>query len=119
MNNEKKPFYVKEEIIAINAEKLFVKDSGVLRQVCRNTGAILNTIEKIDELKQSKIFLDYHKEKYIVFNGYDKVVYYNHKGDQITFNKLRNVKKKFHEFQFSRSGHFAFINYDDCTMLVI
>lgn len=119
MSNEKKPFYVKEEIIAINAEKIFVKYDSVLRLVCRNTGLILNTIEKIDNLKQSTIFLDYQKEKYIVFNGYDKVTYYNHKGEQITHNKLRNVNKKFHEFQFSRSGHFAFINYDECTILVI
>lgn len=122
MSNKEKPYYVHEEIIAITAEKIFVRDENSIRLVCRSTGTQLFMLDKIDDLKTSTVFLDYNKEKYIVFNGYDKVVYYNHKGDVIASNKLRNsdiTKEKIHEFQFSRSGHFAFINYDKCRVIVI
>lgn len=122
MSNEDKPYFVRDEIIAVTAEKIFVKDSNVIRLVCRSTGTQLFVVDKIDDLKTSTVFLDYNKEKYIVFNGYDKVVYYNHKGDVIAHNKLRNsdiLKDKIEEFQFSRSGHFAFINYATCKVIVI
>lgn len=115
----KKPFYVKDEIIAINAEKIFVRFDGIIRLICRSTGTVLYTVDKIDELNKSTVFLDYNKEKYIIFNGHDKVVYYNHKGEVIASNKLRGIKERIDEFQFSRSGHFAFINYDFCKVLVI
>ena len=122
MTNKEKPYYVKEEVIAITNEKIFVRDENLIRLICRKTGTQLYLVDKIDDLKTSTVFLDYNKEKYIVFNGYDKVVYYNHKGDVIAQNKLRNndiLKEKINEFQFSRSGHFAFINYDTCKMIVI
>lgn len=114
-----KSYFVRDEIIAINNEKIFVKYDSTLRLVCRTTGSILYTIDKIDDLKKSTVYLDYNKEKYIVFNGYDKIIYYNHKGEVITYNKLRNINEKIDEFQFSRSGHFAFISYNTCKVLVI
>ncbi|RNA24103.1 hypothetical protein BpHYR1_008928 [Brachionus plicatilis] len=116
-SKENSPFYLKGEVVGINDLKIFVKCENELRLISRSSGELLSKVT-FDDLKASKICLDYYKEKYIVFNGFDKVSYYNHKGELITCNKLR-TGQVFDQFKFSRSGHFAFINHKKNLVLVI
>ena len=116
-HKENSSFYIKGEVVGINDLKIFVKNENELRLISRSNGDLLSKIT-FDDLKTSKICLDYHKEKYIVFNGFDKVSYYNHKGELIISNKLRSGLT-FDQFKFSRSGHFAFINHKKNLVLVI
>ncbi|CAF1067979.1 unnamed protein product [Brachionus calyciflorus] len=114
---EQKAFYVKDEIFAITDMKIFVKMENEVRLLNRANGEFLCKID-FDDLKISTIFLDFNKEKYLVFNGFDKLSYYNHKGELIISSKLR-IKEVFNQFQYSRSGHFAFINNKKNIILVI
>lgn len=119
IRNEKKKYFVKDELFAITKEKIFSKFKNVIRVTCLATGELLHVIDKIDAITQATIHLDFNKEKYIVFNGFNLVSFHNHKGEIIASNKLRKVNVKIDEFQFSRSGHFAFINYEKCIVIVI
>jgi hypothetical protein len=119
VKSEKKKHFVKDEIFAITRDKLFAKYNSTIRVMQLASGELLHKIDKIEDLANSTIYLDFNKEKYIIFNGYNQVSFYNHKGDVITSNKLRKLERKIEEFQFSRSGHFAFINYEQSVVLVI
>lgn len=116
-SKENSPYYLKGEVVGINDLKIFVKFENELRLISRSNGELLSKIT-FDDLKASKICLDYCKEKYIVFNGFDKVSYFNHKGEMIISNKLRSGHV-FDYFKFSRSGHFAFVNHKENLVLVI
>ncbi len=114
---EKKPYYIKNEIVTIDNQKIYVKLDDELRILCINSGEVLSKINIID-LKISKIYLDQKREKFLLFNGYNKLSYFNHLGTLLVDNKLR-FDENFNEFQFTRSGHFAFINTNKNFLLAI
>jgi hypothetical protein len=117
MKHEKKPYYLKNEIVTIDNQKIYVKLDDELRILCINSGEILSKINIVD-LKISKIYLDQKREKFLLFNGYNKLSYFNHLGVLLVDNKLR-FDENFNEFQFTRSGHFGFINTDKKYLLAI
>ena len=117
IKNEKKPYYIKNEIVTIDNQKIYVKLDDELRILCINSGEILSKINIVD-LKISKIYLDQKREKFLLFNGYNKLSYFNHLGNLLVDNKLR-FDENFNEFQFTRSGHFAFINTNKNYLLAI
>ncbi|CAF0842879.1 unnamed protein product [Brachionus calyciflorus] len=84
---ENKAFFVKDEVLAINDMKIYVKYENDIRLLSRTTGELLSKIS-FDELKTSKIYLDFHTEKYVSFNYFDKVSYHNHKGEMIKISFL-------------------------------
>lgn len=114
---EQKPFFVKDEVFALTNQKLYVKYQDELRLLCRFNGELLSKLI-INDLKTSKIYLDFNKEKYITFSGLNRLCYLNHKGEMIKCNKLK-TKDTFDEFQYSRSGHFGFINKKNNFILII
>ena len=117
ITKEKKPYYLKDEIVAIANEKIYVKMDNELRIISCGTGDLLSKISIID-LKTSRIYLDYNKEKFVTFNGFNKISYFNHLGELIVENKLRH-HETFDEFHFTKSGHFAFLNTEKRLLLAI
>ncbi|RNA23892.1 hypothetical protein BpHYR1_051363 [Brachionus plicatilis] len=116
-SKEKKPFFVKDEIFALTDQKIFVKYQNEMRLLCRFSGELVSKIV-IDGLKASKIYLDFNKEKYLVFSELNKLCYYSHKGELIKCNIIK-TKENFGEFQYSRSGHFGFIDNKKNLILII
>ena len=115
---EKKKFFLKGKIIAFNSEKIFVKYEYDLRVVSMAKGELLYKFT-FNDIVTSHILLDYHTEKYIAFNGYRKLSYYNHEGKLITDNKIRIFEQDFDEFQLTKSGHFAFVDHKKHFMAII
>lgn len=119
IKNEKEPFYVKGEIVAITLEKIYVRLEDTLRILTADKGELIHSIV-IDTLIQpkSRIFLDTHREKYIVYNGFEKIAYHNHKGVELKSNKLRN-SVPYDGFFYTITGHFGFIDEKNNAILVI
>ena len=115
---QKKKFFLKGTIVALNSEKIFVKYEYDLRVVSMGKGELLYKFT-FNDIVTSHIFLDYHTEKYIAFNGYRKLSYYNHEGKLITDNKIRIFEQDFDEFQITKSGHFAFVDHKKKFMAII
>ena len=110
MNKEKKPFYIKGTIFSINNDKIYIKYENSIRILNKESGELMCSFNVSNLKGSTTIYLDYHKEKYIVFNGYNKISYYNHKGDLLFQNKLRE-NDIFDEFQYTTSGHFGFVSF--------
>lgn len=115
--NEKKSFFVKDQIFAITNQKLYLRYQNEVRILCRFNGEMLSRI-MIDGLKTSQIYLDFNKEKFIIYNGANKLSYHNHKGEMIQSTILK-TNKCFDEFQYSKSGHFGFIDTKKNIILII
>ena len=111
-------FYVKGELLAVNDHKVFVRDKQDIRVMSYSTGKLLYKFSIGDLDDKCVVRLDYHTEKFLVFNGYEKLSYYNHEGALIVSNKLR-FHEKFDGFQHSLYGNFAFVNCEKKLMLVI
>lgn len=116
-NKEKKTFFVKDEIFAITNQKIYVRYQNEIRLLCRFNGELLSKIA-IDDLKTSQIYLDFNKEKYIMYNFSNRLSYYNHKGEMIKSTILK-TNECFNEFQYSKSGHFGFIDKKKNLILII
>lgn len=116
---ETKEFYIRDQILNIRNGKIFVRFENEIKVLCHSSGDLLSKI-KFNDLNKSVIYLDNNKEKYLIFNKdkENKIYYYNHKGELLASNKLKS-KESFDEFQFSNTGHFAFIcNKKNCILVI-
>ena len=119
VKSRRAPYYVRGDIFAICNEKIYVKHESEIRLVSRTSGELLVAYEVLSEnLKNVKIFLDNNKEKYVLFNRFNKISYLNHKGELIGENKLRD-SDFYDDFQYTKSGHFAFVDYKRDTVLIL
>jgi hypothetical protein len=105
---ENKPYFVKDDVITIACNKIFTRHEDRIILLNLETGESIASFQ-IPDLRKSCVYVDFNKEKYLVYNGFNKLSYYNHKGELLTENKLRQ-NENFEIFQYSKSGHFAFIN---------
>ena len=84
-----------------------------------STGKLLYSFEICDLDDKATVYLDYHTEKFIVYNGFSRISYFSHEGKQLATNKLRLTDRTFDEFQYSLNGNFAFINNDKRYLVII
>jgi hypothetical protein len=115
---KKKKFFIEGSVFAIENDKVYTKYENTVSVLAKASGNVLHQFD-LDDLITSRIFLDFDKEKFLVFNGYQKLSYYNHSGELVNFNKIRVASEKFDEFQFIKSGYFAFINNQKNLILII
>ncbi len=117
-----KQFYIKDDLITIQSEKMYLKSQEKVSIIDINNGEVISSIKfpDVPNLKTVTICVDFNKEKYLVYNGFNKLSYYNSKGEKLVDNKLRqNSRLNFEMFQYSKSGHFGFINMDKNIILIV
>lgn len=117
-NNPNKPYYLQEEILAIHTKKIFVKNLDSINIIDQTNGLLISSV-RIPNIRLSTVLVDFHKEKYLVYNGFNKLSYFNSKGELLAENKLRHESLNFDQFQYSRSGHFGFISTEKNIMVII
>jgi hypothetical protein len=115
---EKKPYFVRGEIIAITNEKITVKDRNEIKIVSYVSGEFLYKFT-FDGIAQSKINLEHLTGNYLIWNGYKKFIYLDSIGNEITHNKLRLYERyMFNEFQLCNSGCFGLINFERSFIII-
>ena len=112
------PFYVKGELLTLHSDKIFVKSQEKLVIINQETGLLICSFE-IPDIKICQVIVDFAKEKYLVYNKFNKLSYYNHKGELQQDNKIRFNSVVFDTFKYSITGHFAFLNADKNLVLVV
>jgi hypothetical protein len=116
-----------DELITIQPEKMFVKNGEEVRLVNLKTGDVHEgnvthhvKFSGLQNLNNVTVFVDYNKEKYLVYSGFNKLSYFSSRGELMAENKIRKSSELTYElFQFSKSGHFGFVCAKKNIILII
>lgn len=119
LRTEKRSYCLKGDLIALNENKIFIKYKNMIKVLSYSTGKLLYSFTINDMDDRARVFLEYHTEKFLVYNGFTRISYFNHEGNLLATNKLRLIDHHFDEFQFTMNGNFAFINNDKKYLIII
>ncbi len=140
IKSESRPFFIKDEVVDIKYDKIFVKYKNSLIALSSLSGQVVYKFN-LNYIAQSKIIVLHHHDLIInrnenvanattgvaaggelevfqVFNGYDKLSLYNNRGEIIVENKLR-LNERFDDFLYlSACNRFGFINKNSNFLLI-
>jgi len=115
----KKPYYIDGDVLAIENDKIYLKKGSSISTLSRLNGLVLSQLKLDFEFIQFS--LDTNHDRFIVFRNNNDVILMNDKGAVLCENKLDTLDKEetYDSFQFTKSGHFCFINKKSHRILII
>lgn len=112
----KRSFYINGHILAIENDKIYVKKGLNLTVLSKLNGIKLESFTLESDFDH--LFLDINHDRYLIYKKYNELLMFDNKW-KLKHKTTLETMDGYDEFQFSKSGHFCFMNSRTNKILIV